>query len=60
MESAEDEGFFVKECLNCETVLAAEMFAAGCPNCGSKDHKDIPVETTMDSSPQINEQKRGY
>jgi hypothetical protein len=37
------EGFLAKECLNCELVLSAELFVSGCPNCGSKDHKNLDI-----------------
>lgn len=37
----EDSDF--KECLNCELVLSAELFFSGCPNCGSKDHKNVEI-----------------
>lgn len=40
------EGFLAKECLNCEFVLSAEFFASGCPNCGSKDHKNLDITVT--------------
>jgi len=33
----------IQECLNCEIVLSAELFSAGCPNCGSKDHNRVQV-----------------
>jgi hypothetical protein len=35
------EDFIAEECQNCKFVASAEFFAAGCPNCGCKDHKAI-------------------
>ncbi len=43
ISDVEKEDFLAKECLNCELVLSAEFFASGCPNCGSKDHKDLEI-----------------
>ena len=37
----QNEEVQLKECLNCQMILSAEFFASGCPNCGSKDHKDV-------------------
>lgn len=32
------------ECSNCELLLGSELFAEGCPNCGSKDFEPFSVK----------------
>ena len=43
MSEVDTDGFMAMECLNCGLVLSAELFAAGCPNCGCKDHDIIEI-----------------
>jgi len=49
MAYVDTDDFMIKECLNCEIILSAELFSAGCPNCGSKDHKDVDVPANLAS-----------
>jgi predicted RNA-binding Zn-ribbon protein involved in translation (DUF1610 family) len=37
----ENDEFTARECLNCGIILSGELFVAGCPNCGCKDHQNV-------------------
>jgi len=45
LSAMDNENFMAKECSNCELILSADFFVSGCPNCGSKDHEMVEIDS---------------